>query len=151
MAKLTPKTPWHLWLVGLLGLAWNAFGAWDYLQTKLENREYLEMSAEPMGVSVDAVIAYFDAYPLWADIAWGLGVWGSVAGSILLLMKSRHAALAFLVSIGGFIVGMVQQVINPMEGVTDNTMLYVMSAVIFALLVGQWLYARAMTTKGVLK
>jgi hypothetical protein len=26
-------TPWHLWLVGVLALLWNSFGAFDYVMT----------------------------------------------------------------------------------------------------------------------
>lgn len=149
--KLTPKTPWHLWIVGVLALAWNSYGAWDYIQTKLENREYLSAISEPMGIEVDAVIAYYNSYPLWANITWGFGVWGSVLGSVLLLVRSRYAAHAFLVSLVSFVLSMVHQFTNPMEGVGDMTIAYIFSAVIFAIIFGLWYYARRMTAKNVLK
>ena len=32
---LKARTPWHLWVVGIVSLAWTAFGANDYLQAQL--------------------------------------------------------------------------------------------------------------------
>ena len=29
MNSMTVKTPWHLWVVGVLALLWNGFGAYD--------------------------------------------------------------------------------------------------------------------------
>ena len=32
MATLQPsRTPWHLWVVGVLSLLWNCYGGYDYL------------------------------------------------------------------------------------------------------------------------
>ena len=90
------KTPWHLWAVGLVTLAWNAFGANDYTQTQLRNMEYLEgMGYPPEG------IAYLDQFPAWAEAGWALGVWGALLGSLLLLFRSRFALWAYAVSILG--------------------------------------------------
>jgi len=145
------KAPWHFWLIGVLGLLWNGFGAWDYLQSKLENRDYLAMNAEPLGVSVDTVIAYFAAYPLWANIAWGFGVWGAVAGSIMLVLRSRYASYAFLIALVGLVVSMIRGFANPMPGVSDFSSLYVFSSLIFALLFCQFVYARRMAAAGLLR
>ena len=35
------KTPWHLWLVGILGLLWSTMGATDYFMTQTGNEAYL--------------------------------------------------------------------------------------------------------------
>lgn len=89
-------TPWHLWAVGLVTLLWNAFGANNYAQTQLRNMDYLEsMGFPPEG------IAYLDAFPAWAEAGWALGVWGALAGSILLLLRSRFAVWAFAISLAG--------------------------------------------------
>jgi hypothetical protein len=38
MATAAPtKTPWHLWVVGILSLLWNAFGGYDYTMTQLRD------------------------------------------------------------------------------------------------------------------
>ena len=77
------KTPWHLWAVGIISLLWNAFGAFDYVMTKLKNPEY-------MAAFTPEQQAYFYSFPLWANLGWALGVWGSVLGSILLLARRRQ-------------------------------------------------------------
>lgn len=145
------KTPWHLWAVGLVSLLWNGFGAYDYLMSKTGNREYLAGMMEPTGVSVDAAIAYMDAMPLWANIAWGLGVWGAVAGSILLLQRSRHALTAFAASLLGLIFGMIHQWTNPMPEMTDPTTPIIFSFVITVITVFLLLYTRRMIGASVLR
>ena len=37
----TRRPPWHLWLIGVLALAWNGAGAVDYVMTKTRNAAYL--------------------------------------------------------------------------------------------------------------
>lgn len=92
----TRQTPWHLWAVGLVSLLWNAFGAYDYAMTNLGDQAYLEgMGYPPEGV------AYLEAFPIWAHAGWAFGVWGAVVGSVLLLVRSRLAVAAFVVSIIG--------------------------------------------------
>ena len=87
------KTPWHLWVVGILTLLWNAIGCWSYTSTQLGMLEGLGMS--------DEAIAYVTDFPAWADALWALGVWGALAGSILILLRSRHAVAAMLVALVG--------------------------------------------------
>src|SRR3546814_11846022 len=76
------KTPWHLWAVGIVSLLWNAFGAFDYVMTKLRNPEY-------MAAFTHEQQSFFYSFQLWANVGWALGVWGSVLGSVLLLARSR--------------------------------------------------------------
>ncbi len=87
------KTPWHLWVVGILTLLWNAIGCWSYTSTQLGMLEGLGMS--------DEAIVYVTDFPAWADALWALGVWGALAGSILILLRSRHAVAAMLVALVG--------------------------------------------------
>lgn len=89
------KTPWHLWVVGILTLLWNAVGGWSYTATQTGNLEGIGMS--------DEAIAYVSNFPAWADTLWALGVWGAIIGSILILLRSRHAVTAIGVAIVGLI------------------------------------------------
>ena len=88
-ATVSARTPWHLWVVGLLSLLWNCIGCYDYVMSQTRNAEYMRMITEPYGVDTQAAVAYFDSYPVWADVAWALGVWGALAGSILLLLRRK--------------------------------------------------------------
>lgn len=98
----TPATPWHLWVLGALSLLWNAGGAFDYTMTKTHNADYLASFTPEQ-------IAWFDGFPVWMNAAWALGVWGAVAGSVLLLLRHRWAVAAFAVSLAGLIVGTIYQ------------------------------------------
>ena len=35
--------PWHLWVVGVLSLLWNAFGATDFVMTMLNRDAWFDM------------------------------------------------------------------------------------------------------------
>ena len=89
--------PRHLWIVGVLSLLWNAFGAMDYVLTNTNNEAYLSQFTPEQ-------LAYFIDFPAWTTAAWALGVWGALAGSVLLLMRSRFAVHAFGVSLAGMAV-----------------------------------------------
>ena len=97
------KTPVHLWVVGGLSLLWNGLGCIDYLMTETANRTYLaRMPADQ--------IAYMHALPAWLTGMWAIGVWGGLAGSILLLMRSRHSVVLFALSFIGAVIGLGYQV-----------------------------------------
>ncbi|MCU0977274.1 MAG: hypothetical protein MUC71_13350 [Steroidobacteraceae bacterium] len=78
------RAPRHLWIVGGLSLLWNAFGATDYVLTNIGNEAYLSQFTPEQ-------LAYFTTFPALATAAWAFGVWGALAGSILLLLRSRMA------------------------------------------------------------
>lgn len=103
------KALWHLWVVGVVSTLWNAFGCFDYVMTQTKNDSYLaQFTAEQR--------AYFDSYPAWADATWAFGVWGALAGSILLLLRNRFAVIAFAVSLTGlFLSTMYQNFISPVD------------------------------------
>jgi hypothetical protein len=140
------KTPWHLWVVGGVSLIWNAFGAMDYVMTKMGNAEYLAgFSAEQQ--------AWFADFPVWANIGWALGVWGSLLGSLLLLARSRHAVTAFLISAAGLAISCVYQFgmhygdLMRMFG----TFPMIFTAIIWAILIALLVYARRQAAAGVLR
>ena len=144
------RTPAHLWVVGILATLWNAFGCFDYLMTRMRNTDYL---AEAMpGVDPDAMLAWVDAFPLYAQIGWGLGVWGGLLGGVLLLMRSRWAMWALGVSMLGAIVGLGYQIAlaPPLPG-AEGFMVTGMPYVIIAVAAAFFVYARAMVAKGVLR
>jgi hypothetical protein len=101
-------TPWHLWFVGIVALLWNGFGAVDYLMTRTRNEPYLSQMGDPK-----TILAYIDGFPTWASIGWGLGVWGAVAGSVLLLLRSRHSVTSFALSLLGMALSFGWQYLGP--------------------------------------
>ena len=91
-------TPWHLWVVGVIAVLWNAYGGYDYIMSVTEGATYMAAA----GMTPEQ-IAYYDAMPVWMMSVWAIGVWGGVAGSILLLLRSKLAFPVFVVSLAAFL------------------------------------------------
>ena len=141
--------PWHLWAVGGVSLLWNAFGATDYTMSQLRNRDYLGSAAESMGITVDQMIAYIDSFPGWMHAFWALGVWGAFIGSILLLLRKRHAVWAFGLSLLGLAVTQLYQAFTPQPAWAEGAL--VMNLVIWSIATFLLIYAVSMKNKGVLR
>ena len=63
----------------------------DYLATKLQLDFYMSQFSEEQ-------LEYFYGFPAWATSGWAIAVWGALLGSILLLLRTRWALWAFVVS-----------------------------------------------------
>lgn len=147
MNEMTVRTPWHLWVVGVVSLLWNAFGAFDFVSTITRGEAYLrEMNFD------QAMIDYFLAMPDWMYVPWTLGVWGAVIGSILLLLRNRFAVWAFGLSLVGAVVSLVYgQIMDPPPLTPDMAMMKWMPFVIMLITVLLFVYAFNMRRKGVLR
>ena len=144
------RTPMHLWIVGGVSLLWNSIGPFDYTMTRMRNTDYLE-KAMPT-VDPNAMLAWVDAFPIYAQFGWGLGVWGGLIGSILLLMRSRWAVLAFALSLIGAILGLGYQIVAapPLPG-AEGAMFKIMPYIIILIAVALLYYAHVQRKKGVLR
>ena len=142
------KTPWHIWVVGLVTLLWHAGGAYDYLMTKLKPEAYLQMIPEAQRADFTA---YLDAMPIWASSTWALGVWGAVLGSLLILLRSRLAVPAFAVALFGLVATSVYSYIlapvSPMSGA--GTLAF--TAAIVLVLLFALVYSQRQTAAGNLR
>jgi hypothetical protein len=137
------RTPWHLWVVGVLAFLWNAVGAFNYLMTQTENEGYMESFTPEQ-------LEFFYGFPTWLVAFWALAVWGGVLGTILLLLRKRWAAPVFLASFVCMTITAIRNYAfaNGMEimGAAGG----IFSVVIFFVALGLWFYARAMAARGVL-
>lgn len=145
------RTAVHLWIIGALSLLWSCFGCYDYLMTRMRNLDYIGSSMP--GVDPKATLAWVDAFPLYAQFGWGLGVWMGLAGAILLLLRSRWAVWAYGLSLIGAILGLGYQIVlaPPLAGAHDTPMTKLIPYVVIVVAVALFLYARAMEKKGVLR
>jgi hypothetical protein len=98
----TAKPPWHLWIVGLVGVLWNAYGAYDYVMSKTQGEAYFQS----LGMT-EGQIAHYNAMPAWMTAVWAVGVWGAMLGTVLLLLRSRFAFEVFAASLIGFVISLV--------------------------------------------
>ena len=88
------KAPAPYWAMAVLSLIWNGFGAFDFVMTNIRDPAYIADFAPEMVQAIDGM-------RYWVTAAWALGVWGAVAGSIFLLLRSRLARQTFGVSLLG--------------------------------------------------
>ena len=141
------KAPMHLWIVGILSLAWNGFGSFNYLMSRTHNTEYMRKMAPQIDPA--AAFAYADSMPILQALGWGFGVWCALLGSLLLLMRSRYAVWAFTLSLIGALLSFGYQffVNAPPPGMDDK----VVPAVIIVIAMALLYYARRQKQADVLR
>jgi hypothetical protein len=139
-----PRTPVHLWIVGVISLLWNAFGCFDYVMTNIRDPGYIAQFPPEM-------IQILDEFPVWVMAAWAFGVWGAVVGSLLLLLRSRFAVHAFALSLAGLAASTAYQATLDMPAAMKTTGMMVMNLVIWAGAIVFLVYAMRMRKAGVLR
>ncbi|MBS2015490.1 MAG: hypothetical protein JST00_21560 [Deltaproteobacteria bacterium] len=87
-------------MIAAAGIAWNAFGVVQLLQTLRSTPESLvRMGMTPMQASVYA------SYPAWMNVAFAVGAFGGLLGSLALLLSQTAAAKkVFAASLLGYVV-----------------------------------------------
>jgi hypothetical protein len=144
------RTPVHLWVIGILALLWNCFGAYDYVMSHMRDTHYIASSMP--GVDPNAALAWMDAFPIYAKAGWALGVWGGLLGAILLLIRSRYAVWAFALSMLGIVLSIGWQIaMGPKLAGAEGAMYTVMPYVIIVIGIALLAYSNAMQKKGVLR
>lgn len=89
--------PVWFWIVAVLALLFEAFGCYAYLTDVTRTAE------ETAGLPVDQQ-SLMEATPWWIYAAYATAVWGGLAGTVLLLMRRRHAEILLLISVIAVIV-----------------------------------------------
>lgn len=136
--------PRHLWIVGILGLLWNIGGVYDYLMTQTQNAAY-------MAKFTPEQLDYYYNFPMWATAAWAIAVWGSLAGTILILMRKKIAAPVLLVSWIAMIISTINTIISGGFAIMGGAGVIAFTAAIFVIAGALWYYARTMAARGVLR
>lgn len=140
----TAKTPWHLWVVGIASLLWNAMGCLSYTMTKLGRLESMDMPANQ--------IEFYSNFPAWATAFWALGVWGCLLGSLFLLLRTKLSVWMFRISIIGLIGTTIFQwgiADMPVELKTAGHIAF--AVVIWVITIALYLYAVRARNAGVLR
>ena len=144
MDQTIAKAPRHLWIVGVLAVLWNAIGAFDYAATQLRLEAYMSQFTPEQ-------LAYFYGFPAWAVAGWAVAVWSSLLGSIALLLRKAWATWLFGAALAGMALTTLYNFV-----LTDGAALMgdgavAFSAVIWAIALFLFFYARAMAGRGVLR
>jgi len=139
------RAPAHLWIVGILSLLWNAYGCYDYL---------MMMTADPgwMSKFPQDAVTYWESLPSWLSGFWAVGVWGGLAGAVLLLVRSRYSVWAYGLSFVGAVVGIGYQLFmtDMPESMQSGSAMMLSWAVIIIAAFQLW-YSWSHEKKGVLR
>lgn len=135
------KTPWHIWVVGIVAFLWYAMGA-----------ATIQLAQLAMLPGLDAgEIAYYAAKPLWLVAATAIGTYGSVLVSVLLLLRSRAADVVFGLSLAGILAGNIVELLNGTSRAYANEGAALVTLVVAVGALAVWCYAYAMVRAGVLR
>ena len=145
MSEAKTGAPWHLWVVGVIALLWNAFGCYDFYMTTTGGEEYLRSYG-----MTEEMIAYFSAMPGWLTPAWAIGVGGGALGAILLLLRKKLALPVFVVSFVAYLITVIYQYGMSNGGAVVGQQGVIMSVIIAAICLFLIWYASAMSRRGVL-
>ena len=146
MADAPAKTPWHVWVVGVIALLFNSIGVFDFVMSMAQGAEYQAAA----GMTPDQ-IAHYQQMPSWMTVVWAVGVFGAFLASILLLLRRKQASIAFILSLAAFVVSLLYTYVLTNGGAVMGQQMAIMSAVIAGLLAFFSLYSRSMTLRGVLR
>lgn len=140
------KTPWHLWVVGILSLLWNAMGALDFTMTQMKPDVWLKAYTPDQ-------VAYIQGFPLWSLVAWGVGTWGSFLGSVMLLARKGLAFHFFAASLVGALFTTLYSfgLSDGLKIMGGGVGMIAFNAVILLITVLLLVYARNMRKRGVLR
>jgi hypothetical protein len=140
------RAPWHLWVVGVISLLWNAMGAFDYIMTQSRSEWYMSQFTQEQ-------LDYFYSFPAWADASWALGVWGAVLGSVALLLRRSWAVWLFGISIIGLVLTTIYNFVltDGAAMMGDGATVWILTLLVWAITIALFVYARWLTRTGVLR
>lgn len=140
-ADAPSKAPWHLWVVGVLSLLWNAAGAWTIMSAQ---------SGAPMDMDATE-IAYYAAQAPWFVAMTDLVLISAILAAVALLLRSRWAVHLYWLSIAGIVVTAVYDIAAETALLLQDQGWLILSCVTTGLAIVQLLYAIAMHKRGVLR
>lgn len=117
--------PLWFWIAAGLGLAWNLFGAVQFLGSLSATPESLTAS----GLTAEQA-AVMLGYPSWMTIAFAAGVFGGTLGCVLLLLKKRLALPVFAVSLIGYVILYIGDITEGVFAALGASQVVILSAVV---------------------
>ncbi|KAF0114596.1 MAG: hypothetical protein FD150_1482 [Rhodobacteraceae bacterium] len=93
-----PRAPAWFLFACIGGIAWNIFGAVQFAGSIRATEESLIASGLTAGQA-----AVMTGYPGWMTLAFAIGVFGGLAGSVLLLLRSSIAQPVLATSLSAYV------------------------------------------------
>jgi hypothetical protein len=136
--------PLWFWIVAALGLAWNLFGAVQFIASLSATSE----SKQAQGMTPDQA-AVMLGYPVWMTIAFAVGVFGGLVGCGLLLLRKAVAVPVFALSLAGYVVLYIGDIVHGVFAALGTPQVVILSAVV-AIAVFLLVIARRFRAQGAL-
>jgi hypothetical protein len=146
MTDTIAKAPWHLWLIGVIAVLFNSIGAFDIMMSMLWGATYMASA----GMTPDQ-IAHYQQMPIWMTAAWAIGALGAFLASILLLLRTKVAFAAFVLSLAAFLINLLYTYVLTDGGALMGQQMATTSTVIVTLLLFFIGYSHAMARRRVLR
>jgi hypothetical protein len=133
------KTPWHVWVVGILTILWNGSAAVTIMLAQAGRMPNLEPDEA----------AYYAAQPVWFVISTDIALVSAIAAGIALLLRSRAAVWLFAITMIALVVNNGYELATGTSRMLVNQGALIITCVIIVIAVLQLVYARAMAKRGV--
>ncbi|MFN5998165.1 MAG: hypothetical protein ACK47C_03330 [Paracoccaceae bacterium] len=144
VARPTGRPALWYWAAAGLGLAWNIFGAVQFVGSLSATPE----SLQAQGMTADQA-AVMLGYPVWMTVVFAIGVFGGVLGCGLLLMRRSVAVPVFAVSLAGYIALYIGDIVHGVFAALGAPQVAVLSAVVLIAAALLWL-SRRVRAQGIL-
>ena len=146
MTDALARTPWHLWLVGMIAVLFNSIGVFDFVMAMTQGEKYMASA----GMTPEQIAHYRDM-PAWMTAVWAIGVWSAFLASILLLLRRKLAFPVFVLSLAAFLTSLLYTYVLTDGGAVMGRQMAITSGVITVLLLFFSWYSHAMGKRGVLR
>ncbi|SFG09154.1 hypothetical protein SAMN04488020_101133 [Palleronia marisminoris] len=84
-------TPWHFWIIVVIGVLWHLVGVFDYTAFQLDWTPYTQLATGRQ-------IQFTENMPDWVDAAWAISTWVGLLGMVLLGVGFRLSPLILSIS-----------------------------------------------------
>lgn len=135
------KSPWHLWLIGVLSFLWNAMGAATIVMAQLGKLPNIDPDE----------VAYYAAQPMWLVLATDIALFSAVFAAIALLLRSKLAISLFAISVIAIFVTNIYDLASTKSRMLADQGALIMTIVIAGLAILQLYYAIRLQKRGVFK
>jgi hypothetical protein len=137
----TARAPWHLWLVAILSLLWNAAGA--YVIVSAQSGATLDMDAYE--------IAYYAAQPAWFVGMTDFALLTALGGALALFLRSGWALTLYALSIAAMVVTTIHDISAGTSLLRHEQSWTIQFCLTAGVAVVQWAYALVMQRRRVLR
>lgn len=139
-----PKTPVHLWIVGVLAILWHLIAVYDYLATQLRLESYMSQFTQEQ-------LDYFYGFPSWMVAAWAIAVWSGLLASIALVLRRSWAVWLFGLALLGLAVSTLYNFVLSEGAAIMGTAGSLFTVFIWIVAIALFLYARRQAANEVLR